>query len=314
MEQIKQNNIYVLLATIGQKTNLYIDGKQEKLPETYIPNPPIVKNVWEQLGNKLSINEKIMQNICGSKYYSVRLDGKNFSNIIPSLRRLGIFSDKYSFEFEKIMIATMKNLCDIFSGWIYAFTQSDEITIIFKPANICNDIQQEHIFSGRHDKIATLMASTATSTFIKHVMILAITKNLPIELLERIPNVCFDGRIGIYNTCKDAFELILWRAYDCGVNGLSSGVLTSNIIGATKMNGACCDKKIAWLSDNGLLPLPPHQTYGTFLFQTKEPKECENIKTKEKHIKLVWTLHHLNGPVIVNFQKGFIPFWHDQKE
>ena len=85
--------------------------------DLYIHNPIIGKvSCWEPLGNKLSANEKIaIANIPSEKYFTIRLDGKNFSSVVPVLVRLGLFSSGYSIEFEfsslKTLMYLMLNIC-----------------------------------------------------------------------------------------------------------------------------------------------------------------------------------------------------------
>jgi hypothetical protein len=57
-----------------------------------------------------------------------------------------------------------------------------------------------------------------------------------------------------------------------------------------------------------MLPLDPHQAYGTLFHNKKEPTEVLNQMTKEIEIKEKWHVTQINGPVIINVKNGLITF------
>lgn len=303
------SQFYIILENAKHKKILNINNEQFLVPAEYISNPCISKEIWSKLGDVVSAKEKNMINASGDKLITLRLDGNSFSGVVPALRKRNIFSAGYSLEFENAMIETTKALIDKLDGCvIYAFTQSDEITLILKPASISNGVQQPHIYNGRHDKIITISAGKASIAFSKEIFKIILQKNndttQALKILSELPDICFDCRMGVFDTIEEAFSLILWRAYDCGVNGLSSGVLMSGVQGAKKINEKCGDEKIKWLQEQNLLPLKPHQAYGTFFCRYKKETEITNSQTGEKTTKMKWTTDIIPGPVIVNFKNG----------
>ena len=75
------NNIYDVIAR-----SRYPD----KEVEGYLSSPIIGKqSIWNPLGDKLSSNEKAMMptHVPHRSYFTVRLDGKGFSKIIPELKK-----------------------------------------------------------------------------------------------------------------------------------------------------------------------------------------------------------------------------------
>ena len=90
-----------------------------------------------------------------------------------------------------------------------------------------------------------------------------------------------------------AKALVLWRAADCGVNGVTDAVYKSKIPGARKITGGpalrlmfpapawpvvlvllrpsagqATGEKLQWLLENNLLPLAPHQAYGSLFVRS----------------------------------------------
>lgn len=279
----------------------------EKVYENYITNPIIgKKTIWDPLGDKLSSNEKACPVIIESnKFFTIRLDGKNFRTVVPELRRLGIFSTEYSVEFEEIMVTIAKRCSKMFEGVVDIFTQSDEITIVVRGKSGIFD----HEFGGRRDKIISLSAGEVSSMFVKLIIEKILLGKRSVEeklkTTRALPVIRFDSRIGTYDTYADAFELIIWRGYDCSVNGLSQSLYLCGIPGARneKMHS---DQKLRFLEENGLLPLREHQSYGTLLKREKIECTflCKNSKlevTKDRFI-----VRQIPGQIIRNVKEGVI--------
>lgn len=322
-------------------------------PESELPNylaTPIIgkASCWTPLGDKLSANEKSCPNIIPpGKYYSIRADGKNFSScVIPILTKLGLFTPGYSVDFEQIMTLVTHKLCTRFRGVLYAFTQSDEITIIIdkvQQPKQGGQPEQVHEFGGRRDKLISLASSFITSEFTMDLVYMCLLKEMKknpnsppivggyngnngngsfgssstigslgedtvpksiIPLLLNLPPITFDARIGVYDTIKEAFELVLWRAYDCSINGVSQAVhyaVHKNIFkGHTKQSTQQLHQgeKLDLLNKHGLLPLRDHQAYGTLYVKTYCEKMAVNKKTNEPKLVVKKKYVPLGGPVI----------------
>ena len=116
-----QLDIYEIIKNAPIQTHLDIDQTRTLLPFSqdstgYICGPKIPKRTWSEVGNVISQKEKeIMTVVPGSKFITLRLDGKNFSSTLRRLRQLGVFSRGFSTEFSSVMISTMKHLCGKFS-------------------------------------------------------------------------------------------------------------------------------------------------------------------------------------------------------
>ena len=79
----------------------------------------------------------------------------------------------------------------------------------------------------------------------------------------------FDCRLGSYDTADEAMGLVLWRAYDCGVNGVSDAVHHTGDLGKEVKRGGTLDK-LRWMQQHSMLPMPSHQAYGTLFLMHRD--------------------------------------------
>merc|ERR1712032_1701941 len=153
-----------------------------------------------------------------------------------------------------------------------------------------------HLRSGRVTKTATLAAGFATARFLMSLSLCCQKKGVELDgLAQVLPH--FDCRIGHYDSWAEARALLMWRAYDCSVNGVSDAVY--HIPGSGKqVQGLGKREKVEWLWKQGLLPLPRHQAYGTVLVRVKRAVEGHNPKTNETVTTLRGVIERLDGPVL----------------
>lgn len=105
----------------------------------------------------------------------------------------------------------------------------------------------------------------------------------------------FDCRLGTFATLEEAMSLVLWRAADCGVNGVSDAVYKSKLPGAKSTMRAGTSDKLKWLAENGLLPLQPHQAYGSYFVKVRRLHEGFNPKTGETSSSLRSTIEEVSN-------------------
>merc|ERR1719443_74292 len=137
-------------------------------------------------------------------------------------------------------------------GAVVGYTQSDEMTILLPPRRL-NIAHQpvEHPMQGRVLKLCSQVASEVTAIFNYRILELARHKGLSWGVRD-LPT--FDARLGSFDSADEAMMLILWRAYDCSVNGVSDAVHHTGQLGQhIKVKHTAA--KLQWLKDNGLLPL-----------------------------------------------------------
>ena len=119
----------------------------------------------ETLGGRLKGYEKSVESVVPyNEFLMVRIDGHKFSKYTKGFVKP--FDEILSKTFEKTTI----DLVDKF-GAVTGYTQSDEITLVFKPTYKEKDgeISNNQIFGGRTQKISSLVAAYTTRQFNKHL-------------------------------------------------------------------------------------------------------------------------------------------------
>jgi len=153
--------------------------------------------------------------------FIIRVDGRGFSNLLNSLKNKEFEELKTPFisDFVLAMQRTCKDLVKEFNAST-GYTHSDEISLYFKPLNTENDLEEdvkEHQFSGRVQKLQTLIASYATVRLIKHLQ--EINKDKFHNILDKI---MFDGRVIIFPHGYEVCNYFVWRSKkDCFRNFVS---------------------------------------------------------------------------------------------
>jgi tRNA(His) 5'-end guanylyltransferase len=155
----------------------------------------------------------------------VRIDGHGFSKWTKG------FEKPFDSLLTEILSETSRSLMDEFHA-VASYSQSDEITLIFLP-------DDNLIYSGRVQKITSLMASFASMRFndlVREALILELKKDMLNEttnprrqlLKYKIGKAFFDARVFQVDTDTEAFNAFLWRTKDCERN--SKNVFAQSIL------------------------------------------------------------------------------------
>jgi tRNA(His) 5'-end guanylyltransferase len=274
----------------------------------YTMPPFIPKKIWTRLGDSLKVSESCcIKSVPGDKYITLRLDGNGFSKMIPRLRKAKAFCSGYSDDFGRIMRECCTTLMEQFNS-VCGYTQSDEITILIQPARVIRGQQMPHAFNGRVLKLCTLAATHVATLFNFHVS----------QLIPLTPQLLakFDCRLGCYDTFEEAMSLILWRAYDCGVNGVSDACYhqRGKIAGVKQVLGQPTIQKLNFLKENGILPLPHHQEYGSYFVRVRRIKELTDPRTNQKVLRLRSQTEKVEGCVLHLAKRDQLLLQHDTEE
>lgn len=194
----------------------------------------------------------------------VRLDGNNFHTFTKGLKR------PYDESLSQLMVLTAKALVERFDCDI-AYTQSDEITLIF---NSNADDNVGILFDGRFQKIETLTASYATAVF---------NKNLAAYLPQKADLLpCFDSRAYVVPNLQEAYHALLWRQQDAIKNAISMAAQSQ--YKQSELNGKCGTELLVMLiaKDIYFSEYPYFFQRGTFVRRQKvermmTPEELEKI-------------------------------------
>jgi tRNA(His) 5'-end guanylyltransferase len=260
---------------------------------------PVSRKAWDELGDEMSRNEKLpVMTVPARSCFSMRLDVRNMSSHKKRLQMLKVLNPGFDQTFADAMIAVTQQLCQHFRAE-WAYSQSDEITLIVAPTD---NPAYSHPSGGRRDKLTT--ESAAMASVLLHRALADRSEawsQLSVMNSAELPLLTFDCRIAAWPSVRSAFRLVLWRAYDCGVNGVSDAVhsLTAESIvasavahpGKKALQAMHTRDKLAFLQRVGKLPLAPHQACGTLLhaqwelrgeqptrsYRVFEPRECNVI-------------------------------------
>ncbi len=177
----------------------------------------------------------------------IRLDGKCFHTFTKGFHRP--FDDRL----HQAFVLTCRDLMEKHSGCSYAYTQSDEITMIFPVKQTkTGEFQVNLDFSGRVQKLVSTTAAFATLKFNSHLMH---ELDEDPELKQRKQDqAIFDARI--FNMNPNAgldddeingnVELannLLWRYRDCVKN--SKAAFAQSLLGHKAVKGLNGDEMVA---------------------------------------------------------------------
>ena len=148
----------------------------------------------------------------------IRLDGKGFSKFTKNLNKP--FDDGFSDD----MDATALYLCENIQGAKFAYTQSDEISVV-----LCDfdNIETDAWFDYNVQKMTSIAASLATAKFNQLRMARACWEGSDVEGyldqndLMNINLAFFDARVFQVPNVDEMFNAILWRQQDCTRNSIS---------------------------------------------------------------------------------------------
>jgi tRNA(His) guanylyltransferase len=157
----------------------------------------------QTLGERMKSYEHAYRRRLPTRTYTLlRLDGHNFGSYT---RRL----DKpFDAQFAADMAATMKALCENATGVAFAYTQSDEISLLLTDF-ATPTTQAWH--GGVEAKILSLSAAKATSTF---------------NRLRPDQDAEFDSRVWTLDSATEVANYFLWRQRDATKNSISMAAST----------------------------------------------------------------------------------------
>lgn len=135
----------------------------------------------------------------------IRLDGKSFSKWTKNLEKP--FDDGFSDD----MDATAVYLCENIQGAKFAYTQSDEITVVLTDFDT---LDSQAWFDYNVQKMVSIAASLATAKF-NQLRMFRGNYNSDYKL------ACFDARVFQVPDIEEMVNTIIWRQKDCTRNSIS---------------------------------------------------------------------------------------------
>jgi tRNA(His) 5'-end guanylyltransferase len=249
----------------------------------------------EAIGERMKIREhKMVYNFQPWQFGILRYDGHSFSKFTSGFKKP--FDDTMKDAMQKTMMDTV----DKFSATV-GYVQSDEITLVYSPLyNSKEEFEKDdnkrcHIFTGKKDKLISIIAGYISARFNYHIM--NIIKGHESEYKESfvtLINSCqqhFDGRLLVFdaNELDEALNYFVWRKNDCLRNCVSA--FARHKIGSKKVMHKKFHEMIQIIdeSDPKFNSINPEYKYGVFAkkrmitkkdIDRKTGKEVEVIRTQ----------------------------------
>lgn len=201
----------------------------------------------------------------------IRVDGRGFSRFTESR-----FEKPFDLEFHQAMVQTASALLEGLHG-IYAYTESDEISVLFLPS--------WDLFDRSLEKVVSISASIASATFT--------------HIYASVVN--FDSRVWLGVNESQVVDYFRWRQADatrCALNGWCYWTLRKAGESARSATAILDGKSVAFknelLFQHGINfnELPTWQRRGTGLYwenyekQGYNPVQGKEVVTKRRRVKV----------------------------
>lgn len=236
---------------------------------------------FDELDKKMRrFEQSLDQTVLPELYMAARIDGRNFTRLTKELCQFEVPFDTH---FRDIMVSTVLHLFECGFRFVYGFTESDEISLLFHP--------NDNTFGRKTRKLNSILAGEASSAF---------------SLKLGVP-ACFDCRIIPLPTLECVKDYFSWRQEDAHRNALNSYCYWTlrkegkSALEATKLlQGASVSEKNELLFSRGINfnEIPEWQKRGVGVYYTSfektgwnpiEKKETQTIRrqlTIDYHLSL----------------------------
>ncbi len=217
---------------------------------------------FDELDSKMRVFETAHDHaVIPDVFMVARIDGRSFTRLA---RELQDFEAPYDLRFRDCMVAAARRLMECGFGVVYGYTQSDEISLLFR--------RDEQTFGRKLRKYNSILAGEASAAF-THAL------GAP---------AAFDCRVCQLPTAKHVVDYFRWRQQDAYRNALSGhcywllrGQGASEREATQRLNGTSVADRNELLFQNGanFNELPLWQKRGIGLYWESYEKTGRNPKT-----------------------------------
>ena len=217
-------------------------------------------------------------------YVMVMVDGRSFSTMIKNK-----FEKPFDDDFIGMMNETAVYLCENVSGCKFAYTQSDEISLVLTDFD---DRNTESFFGYRLTKMLSVIASLATAKFNQLMTAYQLRNAGPGvgTAIEKLPLYQFDCKCWNVPCYEDVFAWFLYRQIDCIRNSKQQAARA--YLSHNKLMNLDTDKQIQLLKNEKGVDWNEYEDgkkYGRFIY--REELECFNQEIGESYYRHKWLCH-----------------------
>lgn len=221
----------------------------------------------DELGDRMKRYEGVHKtSLMRRSYTIIRIDGKAFHTYTKGLLKpfdKGLIDD---------MNSTAKYLCENIQGAKFAYTQSDEISILLTDFD---ELTTQAWFGNEVQKMVSVAASLATAEFNRARIGRAMKQEMSIWG-EPVKLAHFDARVFQLPTQTEVINYFIWRQMDCIRNSVSS--VAQSEFSSKELHGVSTVGKKEMLIEKGIdwTSLPNEYKYGR---ETVKEEYQLNVKT-----------------------------------
>ena len=221
---------------------------------------------------------KLMPN----SYVLAMVDGHCFSKLIKNK-----FDKPFDDMFIKMMNETAKYLCENIQGAKFAYTQSDEISILITDFDTP---MTDSFFGFRLCKMQSLIAAMATAKF--NQMYAKLANDYPGKFnMKEYPTCTFDCKVWTVPNANDAYAWFLYRQTDCIKN--SKAQTAQAYLSHKSLVGLTSDEMIIKLKDEKGIDWNQFENdkkYGRVIKKVETPMEKDLPNGEHiSFVRNVWT-------------------------
>ena len=221
---------------------------------------------------------KLMPN----SYVLAMVDGHCFSKLIKNK-----FDKPFDDMFIKMMNETAKYLCENIQGAKFAYTQSDEISILITDFDTP---MTDSFFSFRLCKMQSLIAAMATAKF--NQMYAKLANGYPDKFnMKEYPTCTFDCKVWTVPNANDAYAWFLYRQTDCIKN--SKAQTAQAYLSHKSLVGLTSDEMIIKLKDEKDIDWNQFENgkkYGRVIKKVETPMEKDLPNGEHiSFVRNIWT-------------------------
>lgn len=218
-----------------------------------------------------------------SKYIMIMLDGRSFSHYIKKK-----FKRPFDEKFMGYMDEVAKCLCEEIQCAVFAYTESDEISIIVRPNMVKGKKGETYTtaaFDARMCKLLSITAAIASAKFNRLVIedVLkdtTMSETEKIECVSKLPLYQFDSKVWNVDTLYDAVSWIMYRN-QVGINS-SKQSAAQTYIPHKKLENVPTDNQVTMLKEIKGIDWATEYTdgmkYGRFIVKREVEFENEHGK------------------------------------